>query len=134
MQIFIELPSETSVIREPGHDQPVRCAGDPELLAGECPSLLEYLAWIPDPRDPRGIRHTLTSLLPPTPRPRPTADQPGPSGHTTGGCMVPSSSAIHCPAPGPRVGRVGDVWGQLSNPEHGEHAHQLGGRVDVEGG
>jgi hypothetical protein len=33
------------------------------LLAGQCPGLLEYLARVPDPRDPRGVRHTLTSLL-----------------------------------------------------------------------
>jgi len=36
--------------------------GDRKLLAGRCPALPEYLAWIPDPRDPRGVRHTLTSL------------------------------------------------------------------------
>jgi predicted transposase YbfD/YdcC len=33
------------------------------LLAGQCPGLAEYLARVPDPRDPRGVRHTLTSLL-----------------------------------------------------------------------
>jgi predicted transposase YbfD/YdcC len=33
------------------------------LLAGQCPSLAEHLAGVPDPRDPRGVRHTLTSLL-----------------------------------------------------------------------
>jgi hypothetical protein len=38
-------------------------AGDRMLLAGECPSLRECLARMPDPRDPRGLRHTLTSLL-----------------------------------------------------------------------
>ena len=38
-------------------------AGDRVLLAGECPSLLECLERVPDPRDPRGVRHTLTSLL-----------------------------------------------------------------------
>ena len=38
-------------------------AGDCALLAGECPSLAECLARVPDPRDPRGVRHTLTSLL-----------------------------------------------------------------------
>jgi hypothetical protein len=27
------------------------------------PSLLECLERVPDPRDPRGVRHTLTSLL-----------------------------------------------------------------------
>ena len=38
-------------------------AGDRALLAGHCPGLAEHLAWVPDPRDPRGVRHTLTSLL-----------------------------------------------------------------------
>ena len=38
-------------------------AGDRALLAGQCPSLAEHLAGVPDPRDPRGMRHTLTSLL-----------------------------------------------------------------------
>ena len=40
-----------------------RPAGDGALLADECPSLLECLERVPDPRDPRGVRHTLTSLL-----------------------------------------------------------------------
>ena len=38
-------------------------AGDRALLAGQCPSLQEYLQQVPDPRDPRGVRHSLTSLL-----------------------------------------------------------------------
>ena len=38
-------------------------AGDRAQLAGECPSLAECLARVADPRDPRGVRHTLTSLL-----------------------------------------------------------------------
>ena len=38
-------------------------AGDRVLPAGQWPGLLEYLALVPDPRDPRGVRHTLTSLL-----------------------------------------------------------------------
>lgn len=32
-------------------------------LACYCPGLLEHLALVPDPRRPRGVRHTLTSLL-----------------------------------------------------------------------
>jgi DDE_Tnp_1-associated len=32
------------------------------LLAGQCPGL-DYLEQVPDPRDPRGVRHTLTSSL-----------------------------------------------------------------------
>lgn len=38
-------------------------AGDRALLSGQCRSLAEHLAEVPDPRDPRGVRHTLTSLL-----------------------------------------------------------------------
>ena len=37
---------------------------DCDLLAGGCLSLADHLAQIPGPRDPRGVRHTLTSLLP----------------------------------------------------------------------
>jgi len=38
-------------------------ACDRGLLAGECPGLAGHLADMPDPRDPRGVRHALTSLL-----------------------------------------------------------------------
>jgi len=38
-------------------------AGDRAALASQCPDLAEYLERVPDPRDPRGVRHTLTSLL-----------------------------------------------------------------------
>ena len=38
-------------------------AGVREQLEGRCAGLLEYLAQVPDPRDPRGVRHLLTSLL-----------------------------------------------------------------------
>ena len=38
-------------------------ADDRAVLAGQCPGLAEYLARVPDPRDRRGVRHTLTSLL-----------------------------------------------------------------------
>ena len=30
---------------------------------GSAPAWPEHLAQVPDPRDPRGVRHTLTSLL-----------------------------------------------------------------------
>ncbi|MDB4872863.1 MAG: transposase, family [Gemmatimonadales bacterium] len=36
---------------------------DRAALTDGLPSLLDYLAWVPDPRDPRGVRHTLVSLL-----------------------------------------------------------------------
>lgn len=38
-------------------------AADRDLLADGIPQLLAYLAWVPDPRDPRGVRHSLTSVL-----------------------------------------------------------------------
>ena len=38
-------------------------ASDRALLAGQCPGLLECLARVPDPRDRRGVRHSLSSLL-----------------------------------------------------------------------
>ena len=38
-------------------------AGDRALLPGQCPGLAEYLERVPDPRDRRGVRHGLTSLL-----------------------------------------------------------------------
>ena len=38
-------------------------ASDRALLSGQCPGLAEYLAWVPDPRNRRGVRHSLTSLL-----------------------------------------------------------------------
>jgi predicted transposase YbfD/YdcC len=38
-------------------------AGDRGWLASGSPSLAGHLARVPDPRDPRGVRHTLTSLL-----------------------------------------------------------------------
>jgi hypothetical protein len=38
-------------------------AGDRAVLAGQCPSLAGCLGRVPDPRDPRGVRHSLTSLL-----------------------------------------------------------------------
>ena len=50
-------------------DQPCPGAGSnlpaagPAVLAGRCPGPVEYLARVPDPPDPRGVRHTLTSLL-----------------------------------------------------------------------
>jgi predicted transposase YbfD/YdcC len=38
-------------------------AGERDPLTAGCPSLAGCLSQIPDPRDPRGVRHTLTSLL-----------------------------------------------------------------------
>jgi predicted transposase YbfD/YdcC len=36
---------------------------DREALAARIPALVAHLAWVPDPRDPRGVRHSLVSLL-----------------------------------------------------------------------
>ena len=38
-------------------------ASDRSLLSGQCPGLAEYLEQVPDPRNRRGVRHSLTSLL-----------------------------------------------------------------------
>ncbi|MFF1917359.1 transposase family protein [Streptomyces sp. NPDC058239] len=35
----------------------------PEAVPGEIPGLLERLAEVPDPRDPRGVRHALVVML-----------------------------------------------------------------------
>jgi hypothetical protein len=44
-----------AAVTDPDHARP--------LGVGECPGLLERLAMIPDPRDRRGRRHTLASVL-----------------------------------------------------------------------
>ena len=58
------MPALSSSLNNPALE---KLAGLPDshraLLAGQCPSLREFLARVPDPRDPRGVRHTLTSLL-----------------------------------------------------------------------
>jgi predicted transposase YbfD/YdcC len=57
------VPASPSSLISPALEQLASLpAGDRDMLAGGCPALVEYLAWIPDPRDPRGVRHTLTSL------------------------------------------------------------------------
>ncbi|MFI8549950.1 hypothetical protein [Spirillospora sp. NPDC077959] len=35
---------------------------DREALAARIPALVAHLAWVPDPRDPRGVRHSPVSL------------------------------------------------------------------------
>ncbi|WP_344398171.1 ISAs1 family transposase, partial [Actinomadura alba] len=58
------MPASSSSLINPVLDQ---LAGlpdpDRELLAGGLPNLLHYLAWVPDPRDRRGVRHSLVSIL-----------------------------------------------------------------------
>jgi predicted transposase YbfD/YdcC len=38
-------------------------AAEREVLADQVRQLPAYLAWVPDPRDPRGVRHSLVSVL-----------------------------------------------------------------------
>jgi predicted transposase YbfD/YdcC len=58
------VPALSSSLINPALDQFTRLADlDREVLAGRLPSLLHYLAWVPDPRDRRGVRHSLVSLL-----------------------------------------------------------------------
>ena len=60
------MPALSSSLISPALEQLAGLpAGDRELLATghPCPGLLEYLAWVPDPRHPRGVRHSLCSLL-----------------------------------------------------------------------
>ncbi|WP_207939021.1 transposase family protein [Actinomadura darangshiensis] len=38
-------------------------AADRDVLTEEIPQPTAHLAWVPDPRDPRGVRHSLCSLL-----------------------------------------------------------------------
>ena len=44
-----------AVVTDPDHARP--------LALRDCPGLLERLAMLPDPRDRRGRRHTLASVL-----------------------------------------------------------------------
>jgi hypothetical protein len=44
-----------AAVADPDHARP--------LAVGDCPGLLERLAMLPDPRDRRGRRHTLASVL-----------------------------------------------------------------------
>jgi len=58
------VPASSSSLISPALEQVAELpAGERDLLVGGCASLAEYLAQVPDPRDPRGLRHTLTSLL-----------------------------------------------------------------------
>jgi len=57
------VPASSSSLISPALGQVAELpAGERDLLAGGCASLAEFLAQVPDPRDPRGLRHTLTSL------------------------------------------------------------------------
>ena len=58
------MPGSSSSVISPARGQLAELsAGERDLLAGGCPSLAEFVAQVPGPRDPRGLRHALTSLL-----------------------------------------------------------------------
>ncbi len=58
------MPACSSCLISPALEQLAGVpAGERGPLAAGCPSLAECLSQIPDPRDPRGVRHSLTSLL-----------------------------------------------------------------------
>jgi len=58
------VPASSSCLISPALERLVGVpAGERDLLGPGCPSLAECLARVPDPRDPRGVRHPLTSLL-----------------------------------------------------------------------
>lgn len=54
------MPADASSLIPPVLDQLREHA---EVAPGEVPGLLERLAEVPDPRDPRGVRHALTVVL-----------------------------------------------------------------------
>lgn len=56
------MPADASSLISPALDQ---LRARPQVVPGEVPSLLERLAEVPDPRDPRGVRHALAVVLAP---------------------------------------------------------------------
>ncbi|MFI6093767.1 hypothetical protein [Streptomyces sp. NPDC051218] len=55
------MPADTSSpIPLPFDDQLREHSG---AVLGEIPGVLEHLAEVPDPRDPRGVRHALVVML-----------------------------------------------------------------------
>lgn len=54
------MPAEASSLIPPALDQ---LREHPEVAPGEVPGLLGRLAQVPDPRDPRGVRHALVGVL-----------------------------------------------------------------------
>ena len=56
------MPAPSSSLISPALKQLVGPPGSQSPVAG-CPGLREFLSAVPDPRDPRGVRHSLTSVL-----------------------------------------------------------------------
>nr|WP_078916029.1 ISAs1 family transposase [Streptomyces viridochromogenes] len=54
------MPADASSLIPPAHDQ---LRENPQVGRKEFPGLLERLAEVPDPRDPRGVRHRLAVVL-----------------------------------------------------------------------
>ncbi|MEU0213369.1 transposase family protein [Streptomyces canus] len=54
------MPADASSLIPPALDQ---LREHPEVVFAEVPGLLERLAGVPDPRDPRGVRHALVTVL-----------------------------------------------------------------------
>jgi hypothetical protein len=54
------VPADASPLILPALDQ---LREHPEVVSDEVPRLLERLAEVPDPRDPRGVRHALVAVL-----------------------------------------------------------------------
>ncbi|MFI9630623.1 transposase family protein [Streptomyces sp. NPDC052042] len=56
----LPVPADASSLTSTAFDQ---LRPHPEASGNEVPGLLERLAQVPDPRDPRGVRHPLVTLL-----------------------------------------------------------------------
>ena len=56
------MPALTSSLISPALEQLADFPGS-HLPRGGCSGLREFLSAVPDPRDPRGVRHSLTSML-----------------------------------------------------------------------
>ncbi|MFE5243077.1 MULTISPECIES: transposase family protein [unclassified Streptomyces] len=54
------MPADASSLIPPALDQ---LREHPDVVSEEVPGLLERLAEVPDPRDPRGVRHRLAVVL-----------------------------------------------------------------------
>ncbi|MFE7394901.1 transposase family protein [Streptomyces sp. NPDC057582] len=54
------MPAEASSLIPPALDQ---LREHPEAAPEEVPGLLDRLTQVPDPRDPRGVRHALVGVL-----------------------------------------------------------------------
>lgn len=58
--LLLPVPADASSLTSPAFEQ---LRPHPEVSGSDLPDLLERLAQVPDPRDPRGVRHPLVTLL-----------------------------------------------------------------------